>query len=136
MATYTDAILSLIRRPGKHYTAEEIFLLLKKDHPKIVLATVYNNLKTLTDSGRVRKISTEGRSDRYDTTVRHDHLVCRKCGELSDVSLADLTQTLRSQTGIADLTYDLKISYLCPACRRAEETPDSLDGETPSSENK
>ena len=128
MTAYAKMILDLVNRPDHHYTAEGIFLELKKENPKIVLATVYNNLKSLCDQKLIRKVSVEGQPDRYDRIVRHDHLVCRRCGRLSDIKLSDLTESLRRQTGIIDLTYDMRINYLCPRCRAAQ-TGEFSDGE-------
>ncbi len=48
---------------------------------------------------------------------RHDHLVCKKCGALSDVKFEDLTKNLEHQLGEGILSYDLKVFYLCPKCR-------------------
>ena len=73
--------------------------------------------------GKIRKISVEGYPDRYDKTVRHDHLVCRRCGKLSDVYLSDITAQLEKQVGFSIDGYDLKLQYLCPECRSQE--PDS-----------
>lgn len=120
MTSYARAILALVTQPGSHYTAEQLYALLKGEHPKIVLATVYNNLRSLCGENRIRRISVEGQPDRYDGTVRHDHLVCRRCGALSDIALDDLTELLRAQTGMEELTYELQINYLCPDCRASE----------------
>lgn len=87
----------------------------------MVLATVYNNLNRLWEEGRVRKVSVEGMADRYDRMVRHDHLVCRKCGRLLDVDLGDLTEQLEQKVGIPILSYDLKLMYLCEACRNESQ---------------
>ena len=62
----------------------------------------------------------EGYPDRYDKTVRHDHLVCRRCGKLSDVYLSDITAQLEKQVGFSIDGYDLKLQYLCPECRSQE----------------
>lgn len=86
----------------------------------MVLATVYNNLNSLYQQGKIRKISVEGYPDRYDKTVRHDHLVCRRCGKLSDVYLSDITAQLEKQVGFSIDGYDLKLQYLCPECRSQE----------------
>lgn len=114
---YETAILEMIRASGDHMTAEQVFLALKKRYPSVVLATIYNNLNSLCQQGKIRKISMEGSPDRYDRNTRHDHLVCRRCGRLSDVELADLTRELERQTGVAIDGYDLRIRYLCPQCR-------------------
>lgn len=118
-------ILDIINDSGDHLTAEQIFMHLKAIAPKTVLATVYNNLNTLCDEGLIRRISIEGSPDRYDKAVKHDHLVCKKCGALSDITFADLTASLSAQLGEPILSYDLKVNYICPACRR--EADDSTD---------
>lgn len=117
MTKYAKLILDLITQSEEHLTAEQLFLELKKVTPSVVLATVYNNLNTLCQEGLIRKVSIEGSPDRYDRISRHDHLVCKKCGALSDKCFADLTKDLEEQLGEGIIAYDLKVFYLCPKCR-------------------
>ncbi len=114
---YTSLILETIQSSKDHPTAEQIYLSLKAQGSAIALATVYNNLTRLLAAGKIRKISVEGCPDRYDRVEKHDHLVCRECGGLSDISFTDLTKQLQSQTEEQLLDYDLRVSYICPACR-------------------
>ena len=109
-------ILEIINDSEDHLTAEQIFLRLKEKNEKAVLATVYNNLAFLYEQGMIRKVSVEGQPDRYDRIKRHDHLVCRKCGKLSDITLEDLSEKLQAQIDVPILSYDLKINYICPEC--------------------
>ncbi len=88
------------------------------------MATVYNNLSYLCEQGLIRKISVDGYSDRYDKIEKHDHLICKKCGKISDIMLEDLTSKLQNQTDISILSYELKLDYICDEC---------LDNENPSS---
>ena len=115
-----EQILDIINRSTDHLTAEQIFFQMKQIAPKIVLATVYNNLNMLYEQGVIRKVSVEGNPDRYDKAVKHDHLVCKKCGALSDKTFSDLTESLSAQLGEPILSYDLKVSYLCLKCRKEE----------------
>lgn len=117
MTKYAKQILSLIEHSEYHMTAEQLFLELKKTAPKVVQATVYNNLNTLYQKGMIRKLSVEGSPDRYDIIRRHDHLVCRECGSLSDIGFEDLTGNLEKQLGNKIIAYDLKVFYLCSKCR-------------------
>ena len=110
-------ILEMINASTDHLTAEQIYLQLKEQNKKTVLATVYNNLSSLYAQGLIRKISVPGYSDRYDKIKRNDHLVCQKCGKLSDITLDDLTKKIQEQTRISILSYDLKINYLCSECQ-------------------
>lgn len=119
---YESKILEIISSSHAHMTAEQVFFTLKQEYPGVVLATVYNNLNSLCQQGKIRKISVEGCPDRYDRNTRHDHLVCRRCGSLADIHLADITAQLEQQTGFAIDGYDLKIQYLCPRCRAAQDS--------------
>lgn len=114
---YENIILEIINNSNEHMTAEQVFFTLKSTHPSVVLATVYNNLNNLYKQGKIRKISIEGCPDRYDKTIRHDHLVCRCCGKLSDIYLKDITSELERQTGFSIDGYDLKVQYICPECK-------------------
>lgn len=109
MTKNAKQILKIIDISGEHLSAEQIFLCLKESNQDVVLATVYNNLASLYKQGLIRKISVEGHPNRYDNIRRHDHLVCRNCGKLSDILLEDLTEKLQKQVGIPMLSYDLKL---------------------------
>lgn len=118
MTKYEKAIYNIIQTSSKHLTAGHIFELLKKEYPRVVLATVYNNLNKLWEVGLIRRISMEGMPEYYDRTKRHDHLICRQCGEITDITLKDMTSSLHDRLGESYLSYDLKIYYLCPNCRK------------------
>lgn len=121
MTRYATEILNLINLSCNHMTAEQIFLELKSKEPKIVLATVYNNLNSLTAKGLIRKVSVEGQADRYDKIKKHDHLVCRTCGRLADFEFGDLTAELKGQLHSEIFNYDLKVIYECPECRNKKQ---------------
>lgn len=118
MSGYAQSILDLINGSSSHMTAEQIFLELKKSRPKIVLATVYNNLNNLYGKNLIRKISVEGSPDRYDKILKHDHIFCKKCGKICDFNFTDLTESLQTQTGGKILSYDLMVFYICPECSK------------------
>lgn len=116
MTHYATQIYRLINGSHEHYTAERIFFEMKKIEPKIVLASVYNNLNALLEQGLIRKITMEHQADRYDRIKKHDHLICRTCGELADFDFGDLTENLKKQLHTDIFKYDLKVFYECPKC--------------------
>ena len=120
MTKYEKQIYEIVNSSQSHLTAEQVFSELKKVYPAVSQATVYNNLNKLYGAERIRRVSVEGSPDRYDRTVKHDHLVCRRCGRLTDVCLEDLTDSLKRQLGGEFFSYDLKIFYICPECREKE----------------
>ena len=117
MARYSEEMLDIITQSYEHYTAEQIYSVMKNRGDKIVLATVYNNLNKLTDSGAIRRITVKGSPDHYDKIRRHDHLVCSKCGKLADFYLDDITRELKKATGVDIDGYDLKMFYVCGECK-------------------
>ena len=121
MTKYEKDIFAIVNTSREHLTVEQIFLKLRDIHPQVVLATVYNNLNRLLEEGLIRKVSVEGMPDRYDKMKKHDHLVCKRCGKLADVTLEDLTASLKKQIGSDFLSYDLKVFYICPECREKED---------------
>lgn len=122
MTTYEREVYHIITGSEEHLTVEQIYTKIKNKYPKIVLATVYNNVNKLWKAGLIHKITVENMPDRYDRVIKHDHLVCQRCGKLADILFDDLTASLRRQLGEDFLSYDLKVFYLCPACRKQEET--------------
>ena len=127
MTKNAQLILDIIAHSSDHLTAEQIHMVLRESGHRMALATVYNNLAQLHSEGRARKVCVEGYPDRYDKMTRHDHLVCRVCGKLADICFKDLTELLQSQTDEELLSYDLQVSYICPACRRAAHGTDTTD---------
>jgi len=121
MTKNAEQILAIINASHEHLSAEQIFFRLKETNKSVVLATVYNNLSSLYKQGLIRKISMEGFPDRYDNITRHNHLVCRNCGKLSDILLDDLTEKLQNQLEVQMLSYDLKINYICEDCAKKEK---------------
>ncbi len=117
MTKYERAVYEIVTASREHLSAGEIYDRLRSIMPRVVRATVYNNLNKLTEAGLVRKISIEGMPDRYDAVCKHDHLVCNRCGKLTDISFDDITSSLKNQLGQDFLFYDLKVYYLCPDCR-------------------
>ena len=127
MAKYSELLLEIILQSKEHPTAEQIFIEAKKRNPKIVQATVYNNLKNLLAQGQVIRISNPGQPDRYDNTTRHDHMICTQCGELFDICLADLTPDIERQLGYEIASYQLMVRAICPACRKRHKDDNEDD---------
>lgn len=117
MTKYGEQILTIVMRKGEHPTAEQVFMEMKVNNPKIAQGTVYNNLNALVDEGRIIRISEPGFPDRFDNTTRHDHMVCIKCGRLADVKLPDFTEEIECNSGEKIISYDLRIRYICPECK-------------------
>lgn len=120
MTRYEEKIYEIVNSSTDHLTAEQVYQALKAKCPGVVLATVYNNLNRLCREGLIRRVAMGGSPDCFDRMARHDHLVCRRCGRLVDVDLGDLSALLRERLGEDFSSYDLRVFYLCPACRQGQ----------------
>ena len=70
-----ELVLQKVEQLCDHPTAEEIFGLAVRECPGLSLGTVYRNLNSLVDAGRVRRVSIPGKADRFDhTPVSYTHL--------------------------------------------------------------
>ena len=83
-----ELVLQKVEQLCDHPTAEEIFDLAAKECPGLSLGTVYRNLNSLVDAGRVRRVSIPGKADRFDHTLGwHSHLYCNCCGGVVDADV-------------------------------------------------
>lgn len=116
------AVYEYLSRVTHHPTAEEIFLRIKSDLPKISLATVYKNLEALAACGAITKLTYGDASARYDVrTDKHYHTRCLVCGRIWDVEAdADATafEKVKPQSGFRVEDYRLEILGRCRDCAR------------------
>ena len=111
-------ILEVIRSDMCHHTADEIFTLAKERLPGISRATVYNNLKVLESAKLIRRITGDSLSDRYDNSyIPHGHMICEECGVVRDFNIKNLDKMLSDAIGSDFNSYELKVRYLCDACK-------------------
>jgi Fur family transcriptional regulator, peroxide stress response regulator len=113
-------VLEVIRSSHEHLTAAEIFEAARELLPSISYATVYNSLKYLKESGRVRELSFGNNASRYDReTERHDHANCTRCGKLVDFEIpetAELMRTAAERSSFRPISIELTLIGVCPDC--------------------
>ena len=108
-----------------HPTALEVFLRAKERMPSISLATVYNCLDALTESGLIRQVNCDRSSSRYcPNLVPHGHFFCKGCGAVFDVPVNPATQPAWEVPSGADVSHvEITLRGMCPAC--AQKSPHS-----------
>ena len=84
-----ELVMQTVENLCDHPTAEEIYDTAAKECPGLSLGTVYRNLNSLVEAGRVRRVSIPGQADRFDHTLAwHSHLYCTVCGGVTDAEVA------------------------------------------------
>jgi Fe2+ or Zn2+ uptake regulation protein len=115
------AVFDYLRRVDRHPTAEEVFLAVKRELPKISLATVYKNLEALVTCGAVSKLTYGDSAARYDIrTDHHYHSRCIKCDRITDLEPeADqkVLELVKPPRGFKVEDYRLEILGKCKSCR-------------------
>ncbi len=113
-----EIILDAVKHLENHPTADEIYLYLKKVHPRLSLATVYRNLNQFATEGRIRKVSVPGDSDRFDAVMEtHEHFYCESCGLIHDVQIPGLEAQLLNHPSMKITDYKLMLFGECELCR-------------------
>ncbi len=85
-----EHIFSVILEKRDHPTADEVYARAKSEMPTISLATVYNCLETLVESGLVKQVNFEREPTRYcPNLTQHAHFYCKESGEIVDIELSD-----------------------------------------------
>ena len=120
-------VLDVVKNRTKHPTADKVYEILKKDHPEISLGTVYRDLNTLVDIGKVRRVSIPGEADRFEGPQEdHQQLYCRSCQKVKSIHISDakLKALIDACPDIVPEDYSLTVFGLCDesAAKAAQET--------------
>ena len=121
MTPQRHAILNYLYSTMGHPTADEIYKSLEGTFPNMSVATVYNNLRLFKDAGLVRELTYGDSSSRFDANMMdHYHVICRKCGKITDFDHMPLLEIERKSAEITNYqvhTHRLEIYGICPDCQ-------------------
>lgn len=98
-----ELVLQKVEQLCDHPTAEEIYDETVKECPGLSLGTVYRNLNSLVDAGRVRRVCIPGKADRFDHTLCwHSHMYCTVCCGVvdADVDEKQVMKLVKNQKGV------------------------------------
>ena len=133
MTPQRRAIFQYLWSNEAHPTAEDIFRAVKRRHPGLSLATVYNTLETLQRLGEIDRLDLGaggGGAERFDPEVRpHHHFNCERCGRVQDVFADVPVPKLEALPGCRVNRVQLQLTGLCEACgrRRASKKKKPLE---------
>ena len=117
------SIKDYLMHTTSHPTADTVYLHIKEEFPNISLGTVYRNLNSLVEAGRVRRVSIPGRADRFDHTLCwHSHLYCTACGGVvdADVDEKQVMRLVRRQKDVVVQDCAVVLFGLCEACAKKQ----------------
>ena len=83
-----EQVFKALQGDHTHPVAHEIYRRVHKKRPRISLATVYRNLHSLVEGGRIPTLLLDEQGARFDPeTSQHDHFVCERYGRVVDLFL-------------------------------------------------
>ena len=113
-------ILKAVRKLNAHATAEEVYECVVQSHPTISKATVYRNMKQLSESGELVNVGSFYGSTRYDHICdEHYHFICEDCKRLTDVEgdFTDVVKKVKNMDTFEIQNCRLLFSGICPECK-------------------
>lgn len=115
-----DALLMLLKSVKNHPTADWLYDNLRKEFPKISLATVYRNLNLLVENGEIIRLDFNGDAEHYDGNPQnHYHFICRNCSAIIDVSIStdnSLNELVTEKDTLKIEDHALFFHGLCEKC--------------------
>ena len=115
-------LLEVLVASERHLNVNDIHQEVKRSFPGTSLATVYNTIELLKETGQVLEIEFSGVANRYDgrRPQAHPHLVCTQCEKIEDLdsiepdgSLDDISRA----TGYQVVSQRTDYYGVCPKCQ-------------------
>jgi len=115
------AIGEVLLRARRPLLPEEILEAARALVPGIGLATVYRNLKLLTDSGQICAVRLPGENSRYEPADQghHHHFQCRACARVFDVQACPGDLSGLAPEGFTVEDHELVLYGTCGDCGRS-----------------
>ena len=116
-----QTIYSYLKSVRTHPTAEEVYKAVRKKVPTISFATVYRNLKQMSEQGKIKELCFDRQCMRYDAEIKdHQHLICVKCGRVEDHygTYPAIRKGLSKNGKYKIIDIDISVRAICPKCRK------------------
>jgi Fur family peroxide stress response transcriptional regulator len=118
----SEAILNVLRDTTSHPTADWIYNEVRKDIPGISLGTVYRNLRSLRECGKIIGIDLGSAASKFDgNSANHYHFRCEKCRRVFDIDEPvdeKIDKRVARKTGFRISHHWLEFRGLCRECQK------------------
>jgi Fe2+ or Zn2+ uptake regulation protein len=114
------AVLEALSKAEGHPSAEDVYLIVKRENPRVALGTVYQALSVLEEVGVISSKHWAESPTRYDLNVEpHLDIRCTGCGRVSEVPGVDLggvEARIGENTPYKVTRAMMVVEGLCPDC--------------------
>jgi Fur family ferric uptake transcriptional regulator len=116
-----ELILASFLKAKRHITSEDLYRVVREEHPNIGYTTVYRTMKLLVDAGLATEHHFDDGITRYEIEQEHhDHLVCLKCGNIQEFECELIEETqneIAKRHDFQVLRHRHELYGHCQACR-------------------
>jgi Fe2+ or Zn2+ uptake regulation protein len=114
------AVLDALSQAKGHPSAEDVYLIVKRENPRVALGTVYQALSVLEEVGVIGSKHWSESPTRYDLNIEpHLDIRCTSCGQVSEIPGVDLggvEASIRANTPYDVTRATMVVEGLCPDC--------------------
>mgnify|MGYP001033598840 CR=1 FL=1 len=112
------AIRRVFLDSSRPLTPEEVQEAGQRDVPGLGIATVYRNVKLLSDEGWLAPVELPGSAVRYELSARphHHHFVCTSCDQAYDVHGCPPSVESMAPEGFTVDSHEIILYGVCPNC--------------------
>jgi len=123
-----ESILQSAFAREDHFSADDLYFHMRQEGVDVSRATLYRNLKQMAEAGLLIEADFGHGHTHYERAIEgatHEHLVCKKCGGVTEVRMPEFGEMVRlaaaSQNFLID-HYQIQIMGLCSACQKTDAT--------------
>ena len=123
---HTAQRLKIVKRAfamPKHFSAEDLYQVLRREKSDVSKATIYRTLKLLGEANFLDELEIGAREAKFYEAVHgrehHDHMICLRCGkiiEFSDDAIEEHQDLAAARHRFRVLSHSLKLFGLCEDC--------------------
>lgn len=123
------ALAAVLSTGDAFRSAQELHAQLQARGETIGLTTVYNQLRSLAETGDVDALRGDDGETRYRRCVtgdHHHHLVCRRCGRTVEIEGPEVERwagQMARRNGFVDVTHTVEVHGTCAECAAVAPGP-------------
>ena len=120
-----ELILQTFLEAQRHVTSEDLYQAVRAEHSNIGYTTVYRTMKLLVEAGLATERHFDDGITRYEIEhEHHDHLVCIKCGKITEFECEMIEKTqneIAESHGFEILRHRHELYGHCADCQGSAE---------------
>jgi len=128
MTAQRKLVLAILAQAGSHLNASEIYERGRRQEARLSLSTVYRTLNLFKDRDVVRELHLDEEHHHYELGGKGDHLhlVCLKCGRVTEVDSAAFVAAAAATGeayGFEIASAQVELTGYCADCRQTPIRP-------------